>query len=81
MGLGSAAIGAGISVPKLIGKTENGYLVESAQEYGGYRVEKMSNGKYPYQWDAKVLKALGEKQTVFSRNFWDPVRRDRPETM
>ncbi len=80
MGLGSAAICAGISAPKLIGKTENGFLVESAQEYGGFRVEKMSNGKYPYQWDAKILKAMSEKRTIFSRNFWDPARRDRPET-
>ena len=79
MGIGGVAIGAGVSVPKIIGQTKNGTMVESKDEYGSFWVEKMANGKYPYQWDSKTIKPMNEKSTIFCRNFWDPLRKDRPE--
>lgn len=77
-GIGVAAITA-LGSPVVLGKTKNGYLVESKEEYGGFSVEKITDGKYPYQIKPDVLKRMSEKFTIFSRNIWDPVRQDRPE--
>lgn len=79
LGIGTAAVGAGIAAPKVIGTTDNGVLVESEAQYGGFPVEKLTNGKYPYRYKPAVLKRMSEKYTIFSRNYWDPGRKDRPE--
>lgn len=78
-GLSTAALSIGITVPKLVGRTANGLVVESEEEYGGFLVEKMNAGKLPYRYDSQVLKAMNEKMTMFSRNVWDPARQKRPE--
>lgn len=77
-GIGAAAM-ATFGSPVVLGKTKNGYLVESKEEYGGLVVEKLTAGEYPYQIKPEVLKRMSEKFTIFSRNVWDPVRHDRPE--
>jgi epoxyqueuosine reductase len=68
--------GAGLALPRVVARTEAGVLVESEAEYGGFLVEKLSGGAVPYEVDASVLKAMSEKANVFSRNVWDPVRRE-----
>lgn len=79
LGVGTATLGVGFSAPKIIAKTANGVLVESKSEYGGFQVEKLTKGKYPYECDPDVLKRMSEKSNLFSRNSWDPARRNRPE--
>ena len=79
IGLSSAVTSIGILTPKIIAKTANGFLVESEEEYGGFTVEKFSDKKFPYQFKKDVLKGMSNKMTVFSRNYWDPVRKNRPE--
>ncbi len=76
-GLGAAAM-ATLGSLVVTGKTKNGYLVESKEEYADFMVEKLSGGKYPYQLRPEVLKRMNEKFTIFSRNVWDPVRQNRP---
>jgi len=78
MGIGSAALGMGLTTPKLIAKTADGVLVESEAEYGGLLVEKLTGDKFPYEYKPDVLKQMSNKMTVFSRNVWDPTREDRP---
>lgn len=80
MGLGTSALGLGALTPKILGKTSRGVLVESPNEYGGFLVEKLENKNYPYEFDSKKLQRMSEKSTTFSRNVWDPDRRNRPET-
>jgi len=80
MGIGTSAVGAGLLAPKIIAKTPNGVLVESESEYGGFQVEKLEGKKFPYKCDPDKLKQMSEKSTTFSRNSWDPDRRERPET-
>lgn len=77
-GVGSAAIGIGLSAPKIIARTANGFLVESKEEYGEFQVEKLTKGKFPYEYNPDILKRMREKFTVFSRSSWDPVRRKGP---
>jgi len=72
---GSAALGLGISAPKVLGKTKNGILVESQDKYGDFPVEIRTNKNFPYEIDPKVLKPMKEKNNCFSRNSWDPERR------
>jgi reductive dehalogenase len=72
--VGSAALGAGFVAPRVIAETARGVLVESESEYGGFVVEKLSEGQYPYEVDSSVLRRMSEKSNVFSRNVWDPVR-------
>jgi hypothetical protein len=79
LGIGSTVLGIGLTTFKVVGKTGNGVLVESKNEYGGFLVEKLTNGKYPYQVKPETLKPMSEKYTVFSRNVWDPARQSRPE--
>ncbi|MCK4772403.1 MAG: reductive dehalogenase [Candidatus Latescibacteria bacterium] len=79
IGLGAGALGAGLAAPAVVAETENGFLVESESEYGGFLVEKLKEGKYPYECDPAVLKRMSEKYNIFSRNGWDPVRLNRPE--
>ncbi|RKY84220.1 hypothetical protein DRQ09_08930 [candidate division KSB1 bacterium] len=76
--LGSTIISAGFSVPEVIARTEDGVLVESGKEYGGFVVEKLSNDKFPYKYNPDILKQMSEKYNVFSRNVWDPLRQNRP---
>ena len=78
VGVGTAAVGVGLAVPKVIAKTANGFLVESEEEYGGFQVEKLSKDKFPYQYNPDVLKRMRNKYTVFSRSSWDPNRRNAP---
>jgi reductive dehalogenase len=93
LGTGSAAVGLGtpglagisvtlgglLSVPRVVGATERGVLVESEAEYGGFLVEKLLRGGLPYEVDPAVLRPMREVDNVFSRNGWDPIRLNRPE--
>ncbi|MFP3854091.1 MAG: reductive dehalogenase [Anaerolineales bacterium] len=79
MGLESAALGTALAVPKLVGRTANGVLLESKEYYGGFLVEKRSAGDPPYEIDPNVIERMDEKFTIFSRNRWDPERQNRPE--
>jgi reductive dehalogenase len=78
MGTGSAALGVGMGVglttPTVVGATETGVLVESESEFGGFVVEKLTDGAFPYDIDQSVLRRMSEKLTMFSRNVWDPER-------
>ena len=78
VGLGAAATVV-LGSQRIIGKTNNGYLVESEEEYGEFLVEKLSGEKYPYQIKPDILKRMHHKQIMFSRNAWDEKRKDRPE--
>lgn len=80
IGIGASSLGMGIVGPKPIAKTMDGTLVESPCEYGGFLVEKLNTKTFPYEYDADKIKRMSEKSTTFSRNVWDPDRRDRPET-
>ncbi len=71
LGAGSATL---LSAPRLIATTECGVLIESDSEYGGFLVEKLSSGSFPYECDESVLQRMSEKFNVFSRNRWDPER-------
>ena len=75
----SAALGGMIGAPRILGATERGVLVESEAEYGGFAVEKLSDGQVPYEIDEELLTRMSEKFTMFSRNLWDPERLIRPE--
>lgn len=77
-GLGFAGLMA-FEQTKIVGRTRDGYLVESENEYGGFTIEKLSNRKMPYEINPDTLKRMDDKNTVFSRNAWDPSRKDRPE--
>lgn len=90
LGAGSAAVGAGggafsaalgglLASPKVLGATDRGFLVESEAAYGGFQVEELSGGRFPYEIDPERLTRMREKFNVFSRNVWDPVRLARPE--
>ena len=79
MGLGTAAIGFGIASPKVIGRTDNGIVIESPGEFGGFPVEKIDNNNFPYEYKPRLLKRMSEKSTTFSRNIWDPARQKQPE--
>jgi len=80
IGIGTSSLGLGIAGPKPIAKTRDGTLVESSGEYGGFFVEKLGAKNFPYEYDTEKIKRMSEKSTTFSRNVWDPDRRDRPET-
>ncbi len=79
IGTGTAAAAAGFNAPRMMAKTENGVLVRSESEYSGFLVEKMTGGKWPYEYKPEVLTQMREKWTIFSRNVRDPARQDRPE--
>jgi reductive dehalogenase len=78
LGIGSFLMGTSFAAPQLIAKTANGEIVQSPQEYGGFQVEKLSKGKFPYKYKTDTLKSMKETNTVFSRNVWDPLRENRP---
>jgi reductive dehalogenase len=79
LGIGTATVGVSMARPEVIAKTKDGVVVESLSDYGGFPVEKITNKKYPYEYDSKRLKQMSEKSTTFSRNMWDPARRNRSE--
>lgn len=79
-GISAATLGLGITGSRSVARTPDGTLVESPSEYGGFLVEKINSKKFPYEYDPKVIKRMSEKSTTFSRNIWDPARRNRPET-
>ena len=74
LGVGAGALGAGLAAPRVIAETEGGHLIESEREHGGFLVEKMTDGRFPYECDPDVIARMDEKFTIFSRNMWDPVR-------
>lgn len=80
LGIGASSLGLGIAGPKPIANTRDGTLVESPGEYGGFLVEKLKAKNFPYEYNTEKIKQMSEKSTIFSRNVWDPDRRDRPET-
>ena len=77
---GAAVAGTGFAAPTLIGCTAQGALVQSESEYGGYVVERQQAGNAVYEYDPNILEPMKETLTIFSRNVWDPVRQDRPES-
>ena len=77
-GIGSAAGSIGLFSATVISGTADGQRVRSFEVYGGFDVEKLKPGKRPYETDPDVLKSMRETNTVFSRNVWDPERRNRP---
>lgn len=77
-GMSTAAIGAGFVLPVIVGETKKGVLVESQEQYGGFLVEQLTKGNFPYKADPAILKPMSQKANIFSRNHWDPLRRDRP---
>ena len=81
LGLGSAFLGSGLAIPEIIGKTSEGSIVKSEDEYGKFPVIKMANGKVPYEINPDVFKRMNERFTVFSRNGWDEARKERPERL
>jgi reductive dehalogenase len=80
MGLGATSLGMGSANPEIVAKTPDGVLVGSPEEYGGFLVEKMANQSFPYEYDPSLLKRMSEKSTTFSRNIWDPKRKNRAES-
>jgi reductive dehalogenase len=80
IGIGASSLGFGIASPKPLATTTDGMLVASPAEYGGFLVEKLSAKKFPYEYKSNEIKRMSEKSTTFSRNIWDPDRKDRPET-
>ncbi|MFC1564946.1 reductive dehalogenase [candidate division KSB1 bacterium] len=76
-GLSSAVLASGISAARIIAGTRDGVLVCSREEYGQFPVERLDYGNIPYEADIDILKQMGEKMTVFSRNGWDPERTER----
>ena len=66
LGVGAAALGSGFAAPRLVARTENGELVRSESEYGGFAVERMTVGNEVYEYDSHVLEAMSEKNTVSS---------------
>lgn len=78
IGVGSALLGSGLAVPEIIGRTADGFMVKSPEEYGSFPVVKMANGKLPYEIDPDIFDRMSEKLNIFSRNGWDPERRDAP---
>jgi len=81
VGLGrvSTALGGILATPRVLGATKRGVLVESEAEYGGFVVEKLTDGRFPYEIDEGALTRMSEKFTMFSRNVWAPERQNRPE--
>ena len=79
-GAGSFALGVGVIPPTLVAKTEDGVLLESEAEYGGFLIKKYTGDDYPYDIDPKVFKAMSEKFTVFSRNNWDMPARENADS-
>ncbi|MCP4725954.1 MAG: reductive dehalogenase [bacterium] len=79
VGLTSAVLASGLSTAKVIARTADGVLVSSEEEYGQFPVEKLDFGNIPYDIDRDVLRQMSEKRNVFSRNVWDPERKDKPE--
>ena len=80
IGIGASSLGLGIAGPRLLARTKEGMLIESPSEYGAFAVERLNTKSFPYEFDPGKLKRMSEKSTTFSRNFWDPERRNRPET-
>ena len=76
MGIGSIALGAGLGIPKVLAETDNGFLVENKEQYGMTPVELLSGKEFPYQIKPDILKNMPNRMTVFSRDGWDPVRRE-----
>jgi len=74
----SAALGGLLATPRVLGATDRGVVVESEAEYGGFVVEKLTNGRFPYEIDPDVLRPMREIDNIFSRNGWDPVRLNSP---
>ncbi len=68
------ALGGLFATPRVLGATDRGVLVESKAEYGGFVVEKLTSGRFPYEVDPGVLAPMREVDNVFSRNGWDPAR-------
>ena len=75
----SGALGGVLATPRVVGATSRGVVVESTPEYGGFLVEKLTDGRVPYEVDPQRLERMSEKFTMFSRNVWDPARQNRPE--
>ena len=79
MGFGTLILGTGLTTSKVLAKTDNGQIIESEEMYGKFAVEEFLNDKFPYQFDVEKIKMMSEKYTIFSRNYWDEERQNRPE--
>lgn len=74
IGLGTLAVGSGLTASKVIGKTPNGYLIENKEEYGEIPVEVLSDKELPYKFNSEILTNMEQRMNIFSRNGWDEVR-------
>lgn len=81
LGIGASSLGFGIGAYNPMAKTDKGMLIESPEKYGDFLVEKLDANHLPYEYDPGRIERMSEKSTTFSRNVWDPDRRNRPETM
>jgi len=77
MGLGTAGLGLSRVMPEGHSLGPKDALLEIPAEYGGFFVERLGDGRFPYEYDPAVLKRMSEKSTTFSRNVWNPDRRSR----
>ncbi|MBN1271599.1 MAG: reductive dehalogenase [Candidatus Aminicenantes bacterium] len=73
-GFGAASLGTGLTASRLLGLTDRGEMIESPNEYGPFVVEKINGKSLPYRYDTQTLQRMSEKNNVFSRNLWEPVR-------
>ncbi len=75
LALGGSAFGLGMSAPRIVDRTNRGFLISSPEEYGEFVVEKSREKAFPYLINPDILKPMSEKYTTFSRNVWAPDRR------
>ncbi len=78
MGVGAASLGISAPLVYSISKTKHGELIRAPQDYGGFVVERLDDGRLPYAIEPKTIKPFSWKKNVFGRNDWDPTRADRP---
>ncbi|MFC2164476.1 reductive dehalogenase [Acidobacteriota bacterium] len=77
MGLGTAGLGFSRVIPEGHSLGPEGARFDTPAEYGSFLVEKLVEGRFPYECKPDVLKRMSEKSTTFSRNVWDADRRSR----
>ena len=75
-GLGTIALSAGLSSTKILGKTDDGFIVENKDEYGELPVENLTKDEVPYQTNPEILKNMEQRMNIFARNGWDPKRKE-----
>ncbi len=72
LGLGAMAMGSGATLMR-------GLAQEASRTPKGLPVSPLRGGDAAHAVDPAVLQPMAEHQTIFSRNGWDPSRKQRPE--